>query len=1151
MNFSLPPGTPKGQRDAVLADNKTITVGAGAGTGKTWVLSGRYVRLLLDSGELSPSDILTLTYTEAAAGDMKQRIEDRLRSELDALDDTERKRAVINGLSDTWISTIHSFAARLIRESGLTLDIDPMASVITTRQEEDFWESIKNATEFANLRELARAYGDKTLREAAEFLDADEYFGAAVSKWRAGVMSNFAKYTAELHASSGHTWREMLSWAENDELLIETAKPKVQSILADEWRQVWDVWENISLPRAKNPYGAGARLNELLQWQVLNSPENPEALQHFYTRIMTDRDITGRGEPFTTLKDDYLGMTLSEWRKTRPKIIADITQKFDAPITEQEKRMRSVLMKFCALCWGMWDTMKTRRGLLSFSDMITHARAAIAKGDVRRKFAHILVDEFQDTDPIQFAMIEALKGEDSGLFAVGDYKQSIYKFRHADPSLFAQTIKNSENIELDTSFRTREKLLALINKIFSRLWRDGLGRSEVMNNLHYKEIRAAEIDSERNSDAITMPVFEVILAKHNRNSTPNARKVLAENLAQKIYTWVSEGRTVWDKAQKIIRPVKYSDFAILSRSRSIYPVLEEALEKFGIKSIQDRSTDFFGRGEVGDVVCMLRAAADFENNFAVAGWLMSPFSGVSEDDAITKCLTLADEKHKPIDLIRENFPEAYSRLEYLALVGEVEGPAGIIEVYDKNRSWLSCYRENDRLRALRNVRLALSIARDFQGGGTSTLTACAEWLMRAVRNQVSYEEPAWHDEGENAVKLGVVHSAKGLEYPVTVIFESRTQKNSERNALRPSREMGLVFANLPDDVEADITPKLSEWEKLLSERGDMEEEERLFYVAATRAQDSLIFCGLVDEATGDPHPNTWTKFLLDSVSPDEVKPEYVDDVEAQPVIFTEEAKPLQPVSIIHTKNSLRQISASSFSLFEWCPFAWRRSYRQGLTLSWENPNDDYSDDDFAGGAELGSLAHWILSRWPKNENYESELDTLLFDRATRGKLPGYLRPAWSNREGKNSLREWLMKFAGSELGRKLMGIPNVQREKSFRLRLNDSTILAGAIDALYGNSIIDYKITRINDAPPGLYESQLEFYALAVHELTGADEVNTCIAFLREGQFVGNAYSDFSGIRERVIHAAECCASGSYEANVKNCALCPFKKGCVNNAGKN
>lgn len=1154
LKYSLPPETPKGQKEAVNAGEKVITVEAGAGTGKTWVLSQRYLRLLIDNPEILPQDILTLTYTEAAAEEMKERIQSLIVKELARFDDEERKREIEDGLSDLWISTIHSFSSRLIRESGLQLDIDPSASVISEKQKQDFWEDIKNAAEFAALRNLADAYGDKRLKDIASELDSSEYFSAAVSKWKSSSLSAFAERVSELHSSSGSDWEKMLKWAEDD-TLIDATRPIIEEILYEEWRDVWDIWKDITLPRATNPDGPGGRLNKLLDWRDEHNPDDKETLKKFYDGAVLDKNIrANRFDPFKTLRDEYLKMPLGEWRDKRPLLIQEITPVYENDFSEQEMKMRKVLMKFCALSWGMWSMMKQKIGLLSFSDMISHAKSIIESRSVNREFKHILVDEFQDTDPLQFEMIESISkhSQDTGLFAVGDPKQSIYKFRHAEPSLFVDMISNADRkVNLDTSFRTRESLLNRINNLFASVWPHGIGSSEVMQQLTFKPLRPAENKPERYSG--TMPEFRIILSRHDGKKAENAREKLADVLAREIARYVHEGFTIWDKEEKVIRPVKFSDFAILSRSRSCFDVLEDALSRYGIKSVQDKSDDFFGRGEINDIVCMLRAAADMNDSFALTGWLMSPFSYVKEEDAVKSFLELlgTNKEQRPSDILKVKLPDAYSRLQRLSLIGELEGPAGLLYLYDRNRKWLSCYAPNDRLRVLRNFRHAISLASEFQRSGTSGLIACGEWLTRAVRNELSVEEPAWHDKDENAVRLGAVHSAKGLEYPVTVIFEHRTGKNSDRDSLRPSKNLGLVFGDMPDEITKgkEIKSQGITWEKLLSEQGDSEEETRLFYVAATRAQDSLIFCGLVKAKDDSAYKDTWTKLILDNMK--DIEPEYTDEFDdsGERISFADEANESKRVlEVVNVKNSLRQISATSFSMFEFCPFAWRRSYKQGLNLEWEynsqTENENNNDDYDSGGADLGSLAHWVLSQWPKTDDYVHELEVLLNDRRTYERLPVKLRGAWRDVKGKMSLQNWLMNFSRTELFSRLRN-ENVRREFIFRLKLNDSTALAGAIDAFYGNNLIDYKITRFDSVPPGLYESQLDFYALAMHDLFSCESVNITVVFLREGIISERTCDNFDEIRERVIHAAELCASGPYNANINHCGMCPFKKGCI------
>lgn len=1165
MKISLPQDTPHGQSDAITAKDKTITVEAGAGTGKTWVLSQRYLRLLLDDDDLLPSDILTLTYTEATADEMKSRIGKLISDSLDYFPGNERRQHILDGLSDSWISTIHAFSTKLIRESGLSLDIDPMASVISAYQEQSFWEDIRNAAEFAGIWRLARNYAGSDILRTAESLDHDKYMSAAVGKWGAGTLADFARKNAELHASSGLSWADMLKWADDDSGLIAEAGLKVMASLRGEWSKAWDLWKDIHISGVKKNDAAGNALMVFLDGMRANPPADDGMLLNFYSNITGNPGFIGKTTPLLAIRDTLVGDTLSEWRKKQPVSVKNIAATFLLPISPEEARMRKTLLKFCAVSWGLWDIMKSKRGLLSFSDMILHAKRTIEQKGIRRAFKHILVDEFQDTDPLQFSMIESLKNysTDSGLFAVGDPKQSIYKFRHADPELFADLIKHNDTrrIHLDTSFRTRDNLLSRINDMFSHLWPDGISRQDSMRDVKYNALSPVR-DVERESG--TMPEFRVYLLR-NYGGVDNSRKIMASHIAAKISSWVNEGRTVWDKRDKVIRPAKFSDFAILTRGRGSFSVLEEALERCGIPSVQDRSNDYFSRGEIGDVVCTLRAAANMADDFSVMGWLMSPFSGVEEADAVTECLALADDEHKPIDLMRENLPGAYSRLEYLSVVGENEGASGILSYYDRNREWLSCYPEKDRLRVLRNVRLALRIAREFESSGTSSLVSCAEYMTHSIRAKSSYEEPAWHDDSEDAVRLGAVHSAKGLEYPVTIVFEDRTRRNSDKSSVKPSRELGLVFSKLPDEMMPPdgFTPKLSEWHKLLSQQGDSEEEERLFYVACTRAQDSLIFCGLInpiDKKTLDPAPKgyrgTWSEFMLKSIDGmNDVTPEIIaDGGDIVPSSGHDDTENVTvQVQTVKADRALRQISATSFSLYEWCPYAWRRKYRQGRTLTWELPDrGGEQDDDVHGGAALGSLAHWILARWPKTEDYGTELDTLLYDRDTLGRLPGYLRDTWRNCD-KDTLREWLMRFAESPLGVELRNTPGVTREKTFRLPLTADTVMAGSVDAVYGDCVVDHKITAKDDMPEEFYAPQLDFYALAVREMKKSDSVKAIISFLRENMTQERVITDFASIRERIERAASECASGkneSYPANHTHCGKCPFRKGCVKDAGR-
>ena len=1246
----LPPDTPGGQRAAVTAGSGRVTVGAGAGTGKTWVLSSRYARLLLTDPDCLPRDILTLTYTEAAASEMRERIERRVRSLLSAPEapvSAERVRALSDGFGEAWISTIHAFAVRLIRESGLSLDVDPRASIISRPQEDEFWNAFGEAVEGADLRGLARLCGDARLREAAAALDADAAVGAALGLWNIENLRALARDTAELHASLGHSWAQMLEWADAasgpEDPLVRSAASDVTELLRPRWLAAWELWGSVfrtladaiaekaqkdrAEGKAESPallLAACAERRAAAAMAVEEGPDD-EALRLFY--LDAARNLRGAGGRLFGAVKEILGSTIGEWQKEQERcgLLALSCQKGDEPLAEPERRLRAALLRLCGTAWGLWDEMKRRRGLLSFSDMILNARGAAEKAHAphnKKGFRHILADEFQDTDPLQFALLESLRAATgAAFFAVGDPKQSIYRFRHADPSLFARAISEADQrIELDVSFRTRASLLKRLNALFGHIWADGLGAAAGLKGLAFEPLSAAEAPPER--DGGDLSPFSVLLAVRTGRKETAARARLAAALAARVADAVRAGRTVWDKAERRLRPARWRDFAVLLRNRNNHGLLEHAFAAEGIPVLLDRSTEYFARGEVGDVTALLRAAADPEDETALSGWLLSPLSGVPEREALrfleTRAALPRGLKTPLADLLRECLPEAAERLLRLGLLAQHQGPAALLEGFVRDRRWLSGYDARYRLRALRNVRRALALARSYQRGLAVSLTGCARWMERALRDGARMEEPNWMDPNADAVLIATVHASKGLEYPAVAVFD--TARHEPSPPLRPSKALGLAFASLPDALSEGtekIEPRTMLWERLLSSQGELEEDMRLFYVAATRAQDSLWLCGIVGEDRDGNRTlprNRWASLVLDWLAGEEGcdwqdlrTPEvrYIaeDGEEGKgsannladtssgpdegggaddagggraPGPRASSALPAPDLDGV----TLASFSATSFALFEWCPLAWRRRYRQGLDLRWEIP--DEGEPGGMGGAELGTLAHWILARWPSDRTQAGERAALsywLSDPRVPQRLPPNLRDVWRDPASREALAEWLTRFEGSEAGAEIaqaVRAGRARREAGFRVRIGRLGLpLAGAMDVVWRSAdtpglwhVRDYKITLSGDAPDELYRAQLAFYALAVRELaertseegaggdgqTGQNKqkfeaVDVGLVFLREGGQAGHRRSfprgfGWDGLRSRVLAAARGAALGDCPARTENCGRCPWAKGC-------
>ena len=184
--------------------------------------------------------------------------------------------------------------------------------------------------------------------------------------------------------------------------------------------------------------------------------------------------------------------------------------------------------------------------------------------------------------------------------------------------------------------------------------------------------------------------------------------------------------------------------------------------------------------------------------FRSSGWLLSPLSGVPERAALRFLETRAALPRGPktplADLLRECLPEAAERLLRLGLLAQHQGPAALLEGFVRDRRWLSGYDARYRLRALRNVRRALALARSYQRGLAVSLTGCARWMERALRDGARMEEPNWMDPNADAVLIATVHASKGLEYPAVAVFDTARREPSP--SLRPSKALGLAFSSL-------------------------------------------------------------------------------------------------------------------------------------------------------------------------------------------------------------------------------------------------------------------------------------------------------------------------------------------------------------------
>ncbi|MDR3253949.1 MAG: UvrD-helicase domain-containing protein [Synergistaceae bacterium] len=1182
------------QRLAIRSRRGLTVVSAGAGTGKTHTLARRFAWLLATDPDCRVDEILTLTFTQLAANEMRERIKATLRTWYDY----DRKnlghlRDAIERVDEAYISTIHSFALRVIRESGLDLDIDPGSSLIGDAAESEFWDDYSwNLATLAADRVAAslpnewrgRVYDFFRSPGCVPFLN---YFGPH-------TIAMLAKEAGEVFGSKNEHPDDLFSFPAAREEQVESW---IASALSPDVRELWDLWRDVVFPAigehldgAKDAFSG--RIRELRdKWGAASHDERDDESERAFAVELIGRALSplpGKSKLKERIEDE-IGEKLTDWRK-RYERVADISGALfrSPPYSVEEAQARRLLLASAAIGWKIWDAYRLRAGGLSFSDLVRYAERILRDGDYGLRFKHVMIDEFQDTDGLQDAMISSLasgetKKDGRTLFVVGDIKQSVYRFRHADPGLFAGYIELGEldktggaiHIPLTCSFRMNGAMMDAINSVFGSLWRDGVIEARGARSVRYEPLmppRDAPWWEERNSGASRTAPCEIFLCRNDSDlSMGEKRKKLASGLAQKLRAIVDGGESIWDRAEKTFRPAKWSDIALLVPTRTPYLVIEEAFEEAGIPVVFGSGREYFNRGEVRDAVNLLRALDEPLDDYALAGWIESPFSGVKPLAALNLAILRCDGSPL-LSSFSDHFPDETSRFMALRRRAHLAGPSSALLSLIEDQSWLAVYRAETRLRVMSNIRRAIEIARDYESSIGASLSGCADYLGRAMRGGEPVEEPDSSEQGGDFVQVKTVHASKGQEFPIVVLMgmESPVRSGTPRRA-SVSRRLGIVARKLPICSEPgdsdEIESVLAKWHSFIEEMEETDEKERLMYVAMTRAQERLICCAVHDgKASEKNDKNSWIEWLLRANDEGKfpvtfVEPEAPSDGgrwmtrEKSAELERRPASPI-PVEDDYPGLSLASLSATAYSLFIWCPAAYRMRYRQGRALRW-----NMSAGDGYGGADVGSLAHWVLSMWdfcPDSlGRFLPRGDIGEHDSFARG-LPDFLRPIFASGRNRGVLRSWLAEFAETDECVKLRGVLEqglLKRELPFSVPFGGVN-LVGSIDVFWedetGIHVRDWKITPAENAPDELYHEQVNFYALAcrIAGLAGdGAPVEPGLFYLRPSSSPESLsktwhVENWGLVESSVRRVAQEAASGPFEPTPGRCSGCPFKSYC-------
>jgi ATP-dependent helicase/nuclease subunit A len=819
---------------------ESLVLEAGAGTGKTTLLVDR-IESLLRSGDATVTDLAAVTFTENAAATMKLRLRERLeRVRASEAPEEERARAAraLESLERAQVSTIHAFCQAILQERPLECGVAPAFRVIDESQAEAlFTES-----------------WDEWLIERLD--EADPVLAEAV---RAGIP--LVGYRGMGEATSLRGLARTLLWERDLEPVVAAARPDPEA-----WRAELEASAGRSAEARAASIAGDLLHDDLVQLEefaascaTLRGPALRDRLLAL-PRLKPDRGRRGnwRSTEALTAGRDLARWTVEAAERWRQEAGCGLH-------AELVGSLQGVLRRY--------EEKKRREGVLDFVDLLVKARDGLrdrpgVRHHVRQRFTHLLIDEFQDTDPLQVQVVRAIAGDDPGrLVVVGDAKQSIYRFRRADVALFRRLSAEAREraghsvLHLVQSFRARPGLLRFANRAFAEL----ISESGEADQPAYEPI-VPPPGLEEGPAVISLRFEAPALAAGDE-----LLDVEAEALAAFIAEAARGGQTVRDPDSGESRPSRAGDVMVLAPRLTQIRYLEDALDLFGIPFAVDGGKSFFNRQEVHEALATLKAVDDPSDRASLVAALRSCFFGLSDRDIVSYALShgrlevgAEGETSLPGGTAVAPALELLTRLHRERL--RISVPSLLERLYDETRALAALTGTRRGEARIANLEKVAALARQAHGVGVLTLRGFTRLL--AARMQDSSEEPdlpAARPEDPSTVRILSIHKAKGLEAPIVALHDLAASLVTRPSviALWDEGKVAVGFRQgcRPPDWNA------------LAQRDEVKaraEGRRLLYVACTRARDLLV----MPRPPADAQPGDFWRDLLpylDRAAADEVR----------------------------------------------------------------------------------------------------------------------------------------------------------------------------------------------------------------------------------------------------------------------------------------
>ena len=860
------------QKEVVDHRSGSLLVSTAAGSGKTSTLVAHVVDRIREGGDLGR--LLIVTYTRTAAAEMRERIRLALERALNEAPENRHIRHQLAILGQARIQTVDSFCNRLVRSyfqeiEGLTPDVriaedaeirllsrDVMEEVLAEAYREaspDFYALLDGYSSEKNhedITELVLALYDSSqnapfpgvwLENALpDFPKTAEELRQTI--WLKKAAENVRRVIAVLGERQDALLRELE--ADPAEHAAVLSQLKEERALTKEWEQLTDYYRLQEVLRAfRTPAFGRKELKEDPSYQYVKDTRGTVSAGGYYKLL----DALRRG-PLVPPEEEIrlLGLTEAPGRA-----LIELTLHFTEKLGEACRK----------------------RGIATFMDMEHYALELLMERDpegrpvltdlareLQKGFDEIIVDEYQDINQVQEYILQGLSGEDAGrpnLFMVGDVKQSIYRFRRADPTIFMKKYASfseekgvlHRKILLQDNFRSRAAVLESANRVFARLMRTDFGGVD-----YDADAALHPAGSFEGPD----PETRLLLLQTEAGASQRLKEE-GRLIAVTILGLMKEKRQIREKQPDGTlkqRDLRYGDIVILNRGRKAGTVLSRILKSYGIPAAAQETKGFYDTLEVQTLLSLLAVLDNPRQDIPLGAVLLSPIGGFSQEELAEAVRGARDAEEALIDRLKE-LPETAAGgrlalfLQKLDVWREAASLRSVSELLDYllRESGYDCYLQAMPSGPVRlaNLRQLKEMAASYEESSYKGLYQFLRYVERQKDLQLDVGEAPLISDGTDVVRIGTLHSSKGLEYPV-VILAGLGRKFNETDLSAPvliHTDCGLALTSC--DSEALMKyPNL--WRRFVAEqirREGRSEELRLLYVGMTRAVEQLILVGSV------------------------------------------------------------------------------------------------------------------------------------------------------------------------------------------------------------------------------------------------------------------------------------------------------------------